>query len=269
MSLIPVTRDWQLAAKDVRRGLGDWHVWLLLGLTDIRQRYMRSRLGQFWITLSMALFVAGIGTVYSVLFKQDISTYLPYLAVNYVVWSLIQGILADACYVFTQAAVYLRQEAMPRTTFVMRLLVRNLIMFAHNLIIVPIVFVIFGIVPRWEMLAAIPGLMLFLIASYPVVMLLGALSTRFRDMPVIITNLLQIAFFVTPVMWHVEQLGDMANVMIGLNPFAIFMRIVSEPLNGRIPGWPTYTIALVSTVAIYAIAAPFFARFRARIVYWL
>lgn len=269
MSLKPSSRDWRHAKFDAKQGLSSWHVWTLLALTDVRQRYKRSRVGPFWITLSMAAFVGGIGLVYSTLFKQDIRTYLPYLAVNYVVWTLLQGIIMDATTVFTGSGVYLRQEAMPKTLFVMRLIARNLIMFAHNIIIIPIVFIIFGIWPNWATLLAIPGMILLLIATYPVVMLIGIISTRFRDTPVIIQNVLQIAFFLTPIMWKVDQLGNMAPLIVGLNPFAIFLRIIAEPLNGRMPSLWTWGVAILIIALLYAITAPLFARLRARIVYWL
>lgn len=217
----------------------------------------------------MAAFVAGIGIVYSTLFKQDIRTYLPYLAVNYVIWTLIQGIINDATTVFSASGVYLRQEAMPKTLFAMRLISRNIIMLAHNIIIIPIVFLLFGIWPSWTMLLALPGLMLLVIAAYPVVMLIGIISTRFRDTPVIIQNVLQIAFFLTPIMWRVEQLGDAAPFVVGLNPFAIFLRIIAEPLNGRAPSLWTWGVAVLMVAILYAVTAPLFARLRARVVYWL
>lgn len=269
MSLKPSLRDWRLAQSDAAQGLSSWHVWNLLAMTDIRQRYKRSRVGPFWITLSMAAFVAGIGVVYSTLFKQDIRTYLPYLAVNYVIWTLIQGIISDATTVFSASGVYLRQEAMPKTLFAMRLISRNIIMLGHNIIIVPIVFLIFGIWPSWTMFLAIPGLLLLVVAAYPVVMLIGMVSTRFRDTPVIIQNVLQIAFFLTPIMWRVEQLGDAAPFVVGLNPFAIFLRIIAEPLNGRVPSLWTWGVALLMVAVLYAVTAPLFARLRARVVYWL
>ena len=54
----------------------------------------------------------------------------------------------------------LRQEAISKSLFLWRTLFRNFIAFAHNIIIVPFVFIIFGYVPGWAWLAAIPGLVL-------------------------------------------------------------------------------------------------------------
>jgi lipopolysaccharide transport system permease protein len=217
----------------------------------------------------MGLFVGGIGIVYSFLFKQAVHDYIPFLAVNYVVWTLLAGTINDSTTAFVQASVFLRQEALPKTAFVMRVLVRNLIAFAHNLIIIPLVFLAFGVIPSPVTLLAIPGLVLLLVAAFLVTVILGILCTRFRDLPQIVQNLLQIAFFVTPVMWRIDQMGGQAHLLVGLNPFAAFLRIVAEPIQGHVPGLAVYASTFVTVALLAALAWPLFARFRARIVYWL
>ena len=262
-------RDWRLAGQDLTRCFKGWHVWALLGVSDVRLRYKRSRFGQFWITLSMAFFVAGIGLVYGGLFHQNVHDYIPYLAVNMTIWTLIQTSISESCTAFIEAAPYLRQEALPKASFIMRVLVRNLVAFAHNIIIIPLVFLIFLYEPSPVALLAIPGLFLVLIGVFAAAGCLAIFCTRFRDMPQIVGNLLQLAFFVTPVMWHVEQLGQNAFYVEVFNPFAAFLRIVSEPLLGHVPAPQTYASVIIYLGIMMAIAWPLFAKFRARIVYWL
>ena len=262
-------REWRLAGRDLARCFTGWHVWALLGVSDIRLRYKRSRFGQFWITLSMAFFVAGIGAVYGGLFQQNIHDYIPYLAVNMIVWTFIQTTISESCQAFIEAAPYLRQEALPKATFIMRVMVRNLLALGHNVIIIPLVFVVFLYAPGPAALLALPGLLLVLAGVFAASVSLALLCTRFRDMPQIVGNLLQLAFFVTPVMWHVEQLGSNAVYVEVLNPFAAFLRVVSEPLLGHVPTPQTYLTVLVALAVLSLVAWPCFARFRARIVYWL
>ena len=262
-------RDWRLAGKDLGRCFKGWHVWALLGVSDVRLRYKRSRFGQFWITLSMAFFVAGIGLVYGGLFHQNVHDYIPYLAVNMTIWTLIQTSITESCTAFIEAAPYLRQEALPKASFIMRVLVRNLVAFAHNIIIIPLVYVIFLYKPSPVALLAIPGLLLVLVGVFAAASCLAIFCTRFRDMPQIVGNLLQLAFFVTPVMWHVEQLGQNAFYVEVFNPFAAFLRIVAEPLLGHVPALQTYLSVIIYLGIMFMIAWPLFARFRARIVYWL
>ncbi|MFC0217657.1 lipopolysaccharide transport system permease protein [Pseudochelatococcus lubricantis] len=269
MSLHPTSRDWRLAADDFLRGMKSWQIWTLMGVSDIRQRYKRSRFGQFWITLSMAVFVAGIGVVFSLLFKQSVAEYVPYLAVNYIIWTFMSGVVSDSTTAFVQGTVFLRQENLPKTIFVMRVIVRNLIALAHNIVIVPPVFLLFGVVPDWGIFLMLPGFALLLVASFLVTLLCGILCTRFRDLPQIIANLLQLAFFITPIMWRVSQLDGRGWYVTHLNPFAVFLRIVTDPIHGKVPELYDYGAALTVIAVLTAVTWPLFARFRARIVYWL
>ncbi len=259
----------QRALLDLRQGFEGWRVWWLLGIGDIRQRYRRSRIGQFWITLSIAIFVFSIGIVYSALFQQPMARYLPYLATTYITWTLISGIVTDSTTAFIQAENFLRQQALPKTTFILRILVRNYVSFAHNIIVLPVVFLMFGVPPSWTWIAAIGGLGIIAIAGFLAGLICALLCTRFRDLPQIVQNIIQVAFFISPVTWQVEQLGDEARHWAYLNPFAAFLRVVSEPLLGRLPDPLTYASVAGSIAALALVAWPLFTRFRQRIVYWL
>jgi ABC-type polysaccharide/polyol phosphate export permease len=269
MSLRPTSRDWALAWLDLTAGFTSWQVWSLLGFTDIRQRYLRSRFGQFWITLSTAIFIGGIGTVYSVLFRQPIQDYIPYLAVNITVWTLISQTVSESSTAFVSSAIYLRQDAIPKTTFILRLMVRNLITFAHNFVIIPLVFLVFLIPVSTTALLAIPGLLLVLLALFLISLNLGILSTRFRDLPQIITNALQLIFFITPIMWRTDQLSGARLELVTWSPIATLLRIVSEPMLGHVPRPSAYLVSILFIFVLIALTLPLFARFRARLVYWL
>jgi ABC-type polysaccharide/polyol phosphate export permease len=254
---------------DVKQGVQGWRVWWLLGIGDIRQRYRRSRIGQFWITLSIAVFIAAIGTVYSALFKMPIETYIPYLATTYITWTLISGIATDSTSAFIQAEGFLRQQALPKTTFILRILVRNFVSFGHNIIVLPLVFLVFGVAPSWTWFAALGGLVLIAVVGFLGGLICAILCTRFRDLPQIIQNFIQVAFFVSPVAWQVGMLDEGVRHWVIVNPFAAFLQIVSEPLLGRLPDARTYASAAVTIVVLALVAWPLFSRFRQRIVYWL
>lgn len=254
---------------DIIQGFQSWRVWWLLGIGDIRQRYRRSRLGQFWITLSVAIFIAAIGTVYSALFKQPIEKYIPYLATTYITWTLISGIIIDSTSAFIQAEGFLRQQALPKSTFILRVLVRNFVSFGHNIVVLPVIFLIFGVSPAWTWFAALGGLVLIAVVGFLGGLVCAILCTRFRDLPQIIQNFVQVAFFVSPVAWQVDLLDESVRHWVIINPFAAFLQMVSEPLLGRLPGAITYTSAAATIGVSALIAWVLFRRFRQRIVYWL
>ena len=259
----------QLAWRDVSVGLIDWRVWLLLGMNDIRQRYRRSRLGQFWITLAMATTIVSLGLLYAYLLHQPLEQYLPYLGTSFVVWGLLSGIVLDACSVFIASEGFLRQVPMPKSVFVHRMLVRNVVTFLHNLVIVPPLFIIFEVQPSWAWLVALAGLVLFLLNGIWIGLFLGTICARFRDMPQTMASIMQIAYFLTPVMWQRTQLPPKWRHLAELNPFQAFLSIVRDPLLGEMPPIISWEVAGVVTVVGFAVTAIFFSRFRARIIYWL
>jgi ABC-type polysaccharide/polyol phosphate export permease len=259
----------RLAILDLDRGMGDWRKWLLLGMNDIRQRYRRSRLGQFWITLSMAVTILSLGFVYSYLFKTPLHQYLPYLGASLVCWGLMQSIVIDACTVFTSAEGFLRQVPMPRSVFVHRMLVRNLVSLLHNALILPPVFLCFGVPVSWSLPLALVGLAFFIVNGVWIGLLLGTICARFRDLPQIIASLMQIILFITPIMWQPRQIAPEIGWIVEFNPFASFLALIRDPLLGNAPPPGAWIMAGLVTVLGFLVTLPIFARFRARIVYWL
>jgi len=261
----------QLAAAraDLARGFTDWRLWLLLGINDIRQRYQRSRVGQFWITISMLVTIVALGWVYSYLFRLSLRDYLPSLTLGMVVWGLISSLVTEACIVFTGAENYLQQVPLSKSIFVHRMLVRNLVTFAHNATIVPLLYMAFGIAPGWPILLAPIGLAIATINGFWIGLLVGMLCARFRDLPQIVASFMQIAFFVTPVMWRRDQLPLEMSWLVDVNPLANLLLLIRDPLLGRVPAPSAYLMGLALIVVGFGVTIPFFARFRSRIVYWL
>jgi lipopolysaccharide transport system permease protein len=260
---------WRRCCEDIAGGLRRWQLWWLFGLNDIRQRYRRSRIGQFWITLSMGVFIVAIGPLYASLFTIDLRTFLPHLTANFIVWTFIAAILNESCLVFIQAEPYLRQERLPKTIFIMRIITRNLLVLAHNAILIPLVFLVFATPVSPVALLALPGLVLLAVNAFLVSLFLGTACARFRDLPQIVGSIVQIGFFVSPIVWQRTQLNETLQHVVDWNPFASHLGIVAGPLLGQVPSAGQYLMCLGSTAALAAVAVPFFARFRARIVYWL
>jgi ABC-type polysaccharide/polyol phosphate export permease len=258
-----------LARADFTVSLKSWRMWLLLGMNDIRQRYRRSRLGQFWITMAMATTIGSLGILYAYLFKVPLALYLPYLGASFVIWSLISTIVLDACNVFISAEGFMRQVPLPKSVFVYRMLVRNLIIFLHNVIILPPLFFIFRVPIDWTFPLAFVGLFMIALNGVWIGLFLGTICARFRDLPQIIASLVQVAFYLTPVMWRPRQLPEWALQWAAFNPFQAFLEIVRDPLLGQPTPPMDWVVAVAVTVIGFAGTTFVFARFRARIIYWL
>jgi lipopolysaccharide transport system permease protein len=257
-----------MALSDFGRGLASWRIWVRLGWNDILQRYRRSMLGPLWLTASMAVMVIALGGLYSQLFNTPIHDFLPYLSVGLLLWNLMSSFLTEGGALFTGAESYIKQVRLPYSVYVFRSGWSKLVIFAHNFFIYFGVLLYFQIWPGSLVLLAIPGLLLILLNGAAVTLCIGMISARFRDVPQLINSLVQIIFFVTPIMWKPELLRGRTYIA-DLNPFYHLLEIVRAPLLGQLPPARSYIAVLLITVINVGIGCAFFARFRSRISYWV
>jgi ABC-type polysaccharide/polyol phosphate export permease len=255
------------ARADLGEGLWRWELWGSLGWHDIRQRYRRSTLGPFWITLSMGVMVGTLGFVYAELFGHTLADYLPQLALGLIVWGFISTPIIDGCNIFIGSEGVIRQLRAPLSVHVFRMVWRNLIILGHNMVIYAVLLAVFRTWPGAVAVLAFPGLVVLCLNAVWTGLLFGLLSARFRDIPYMIASAIQIVFLVTPILWSSDQIGN--KLIVELNPIYHLIEIVRAPLLGRAPSAETWAATLGVTALGWLVTLAFFVRFRERISYWI
>lgn len=254
--------------RDIIDGLRAAHVWGTLGLHDIRQRYRRSVLGPLWYTLSTLIMVSVLGFLYATLLQQDASNYVPFLGVGLVVWQFLASVANDGCTAFTSVDFLIKQVRLPLTIHVAREVWRNFLILVHNLPVVILLLIAFGKTPNWGFVLLPFGFCALLLNGVWIGIVLGILCTRFRDVPPIVSNLMQVAFFLTPVMWSPEILADRSWVA-EYNPFYHVIEVVRAPLLGRNVDPQSWLWVGGILLAGFAAAQFLMNRYRSRVPYWL
>lgn len=257
-----------LAISDIVEGARLWPLALSLGWLDIRLRYRGSILGPFWLTLSTAVMVGALGVLYSALFHIDVHDYLPFLALSQVLWFFLSSLVGEACNCFTSAEGMIRAVRMPLFLHALRTLVRNVLVLAHNVVVIVAVDVYFEVWPGWHALLALPGMLLWAVDGLAFCLLLGAICARFRDIGPIVGSVMQIAFFLTPVIWQPEQLGPQ-QWMLPFNPFFAMLEIVRAPLLGQEPTAVVWLAAVLYSLALAGVTWLLFVRARGRVAFWI
>ncbi len=257
-----------LAWTDLVEGARLWRLGATLGWLDIKLKYRGSLLGPFWLTISTAVWIGAMGGLYSVLFHQDLHVYLPFLALSLVTWNALGGLVSDACTTFTQAESTIRSVRMPFFVHAMRVVVRTAISFAHNLPVIVAVFAIFSIWPGAVALQSLLGFALWTLDAFAACLLLGSLCARFRDIPPIVGSVMQIAFFITPIVWRPEQLGA-HGWWLPYNPFDALLEVVRGPLLGAAISSLVWGLALAYSALFCALTWFVFTRVRTRLAYWM
>ncbi|NHN90641.1 ABC transporter permease [Acetobacter sicerae] len=238
-----------------------------LGWLDIKMRYRGSLLGPFWVTISTAILVAAMGVLYATLLHTDLKAYLPFLCFSLVLWAYLSGIVTDGCCAFTSTVNLIHSIRMPFTVHIMRVMVRNFLTFLHSVGVIVVLFAVFGVVPtlNWSLPA---GVLLWFADLYALTLLLGVLGARFRDMPPIAANVMQILFFVTPILWKPDLIYMGRQYML-LDPCYPLIEIVRGPFMGTPVRPSIWLMAVAYSVVLWCVSFLLFARLRGRLAYWV
>jgi lipopolysaccharide transport system permease protein len=241
-----------------------------LGWQDVKQSYRRSAVGPFWLTLGMAVQILAIGLVFGLIFGTPLEEFLPFLAASLMLWTFLSASISDGAIAFIAGEAIIRQLPVPHAVQILRSLWKNILMLAHNVMILPVVFLVFLKAPTWNMVLFFPGFLLTIIFVFFASYALAFLTTRFRDMQQIIASVMTVVFYVTPVIWQPSLIpGGTAHLLLGLNPFYHFLQIVRLPILGQAPTFENWALALLMTVVAGVVAYSSARKYKNRLAYWV
>ncbi|MBS0603538.1 MAG: ABC transporter permease [Verrucomicrobia bacterium] len=263
-----LTKVLSAATLDVKNALIQYRVWLHLGWMEVKQRYRRSVIGPWWISLSMLIFIVMMGIVFSKLFHQSLEEYIPFFTAGFLFWTFISSSITEAADIFKSNGGFIKQINLPLSLYVFKHLVRQVIYLMHNAVIYLLVCAFFKINPGKVALIAIPGFFLLLLNVYWISFLVGLASARYRDMVPIITSCVQVGFFITPISWMPRLLDQNPAILI-YNPLTYFLDIVRSPLLGSVPELSSFIVSGIFAIGGIVISFVIFSMVRARIAYWV
>jgi ABC-2 type transport system permease protein len=268
------SRTWRKTFEDISGGIGQRTLWLHLGLQDIKQKYRRSAIGPLWITISMGMMVTALGLLYSQLFQTPLAQKLPDVAVGFIVWAFISGCVLEGAEVFISNEGLIKQMPAPLTVHIFRLVWRQTLYFAHNMIVYVAILAIFRWPMHWTVITVIPGFALLMVNGVWVAMLCGVIATRFRDIPPIVGSFINMAMPMTPIMWNVSDITKNPNSawrssIADLNPFYHYIEILRDPLLGEKQLMYHWVTVLACTVVGWAMTLLVLRNYRARVSYWV
>ena len=261
--------EFAMAFADLKASMPKLELAWSLAWHDVVSRYRGSILGPFWITLSMAIMVLGIGVVFANLQHLSLKTFMPFVALGVVFWGLISLVIIEGCDTFVRASGMLSQTSLPMFTFLWRTVLRNLVTLGHHLVIIVAVLVIYDYWRTMNLPLAVLGFLLTVINISWISLAVAIASARFRDIAQIIASVMQFANFMTPVFWRPDSRSGLMHMILVFNPFFHMLDAIRGPLLGQTPSALTYQVLVTMAVLGWASAFSAFAMTRRRIVHYL
>ena len=259
--------SWARCRADVAPFVTRHVTWRALAMGDIRSKYRRTLLGPWWITATNAITALIMGMVAGRFIGADMKTYLPHFMVSMTIWGFISSSLSESCYTMINAGGMIKAVDMPILIHVMRMVQRNLIIFLHNIAVIPFIWLIFPWSIGFTSLLSVVGLVLVYIFVVSASVIISMICVRYRDVPPVVASVLQLFFFVSPIIWEPSQIKG-GDVVLALNPIAYLLAITRDPLMGKLPSLTSWVGAVGFIAVLTAAMIYIYTRYRARVVYW-
>jgi ABC-2 type transport system permease protein/lipopolysaccharide transport system permease protein len=256
------------AVSDITDGLKLAPLWTSLGWDQTLARFRRTVLGPFWLTANLLAISFSRSVVFGGLMGTDYRATFALVVSGVLSWSLIGGPLGESAGLFMSSAGTMMSQKLPLSFYVFLMMYRTCINFVAQLLALWVVLLVLrlGAPPSWQILFGLPITvctitMMGLVVAFP--------SARFRDLGQLVGSIVQLLFFITPVIWAPINMTHRQRIMAQYNPFAHLLAIVREPLLGHAPSMNDWTWAIstliISTVAAIAVLS----LYRKRVIFWL
>jgi ABC-type polysaccharide/polyol phosphate export permease len=222
------------AARELKGAIELRGVWSYLAITDLVARYRNTLLGPIWNSAYLVGQALALAVVFGAIFESPLTKIMAYILSGMTTWMLGPAAIIDMSNMLTSAAGSIRSQNMPYLVYPLRVALRNLLLFGHNVLAFLIIVPFFGHIPWVNPIFLVSAVVLALI-SVPYGMMIAMLCARFRDIGQMVQNFAPILFFITPVFWDSSKIGGARALLFHYNPFYYMINLVRKPLLG---GWP-------------------------------
>lgn len=259
--------SWAQCREDIAPFFTRHVTWRALAAGDIRSKYRRTMLGPWWITATNAFTALIMGLVAGRFLGADMKSYLPHFMVSMTIWNFIASALGESTYTMINAGGMIKAVDMPLLIHIMRMAQRNLIIFLHNIAVIPFIWLIYpwhiGIVS----LLSLVGLMIVYVFIVSASLIISMICVRYRDVPPIVQAMLQLLFFVSPIIWAPSQTKG-GEILVAINPIAHLLAVTRDPIMGNMPSLMNWACSLGFVAVLTAAMIYIYTRYRTRVVYW-
>ena len=214
-----------------------------------------------------------MGLLYAKLFKLPLAEHLPYVTLGLIIWNMINASILEGSEVFIANEGLIKQLPTPLSVHVYRLVWRQMILFAHNIVIFVVIAIIYPKPWSWADISVLPALLLIMLNCVWVSFCFGILATRYRDIGPLLAALVQLLFFMTPIIWNANTLEQQGAGkywrVIELNPLLHYLDILRAPLLGAHQEPRHWIVVITLTVLGWCAAALALRQYRTRVPYWV
>lgn len=225
--------------------------------------YKQTILGPAWLFLNPLISsviyafvfggIAGIGT-------DGIPSLLFYMSGN-AIWVYFSGCVSKNASTFTANADVFGKVYFPRLTIPISNVLSSIIQFGIQMLMVLVLLIYYVVVgavhPHWGAWLMIPFVLIHLgLLGLGCGIIISSLTTKYRDLAILVTFGVQLWMYITPVVYPLSQLEGWMKTILMINPVTVPVEMFRYALLGQgtiMPGYLAYSWVVTIVVVIVGI----------------
>ena len=208
-----------------------------------------------------------MGVVYGNLLQVDLTTFFPYLALGMVIWQFSVSLIIEGLDSFVEGGGMIKQVSLPFSFYVYKVLYRNVLVTAHQIVGLIPIFIYFKV--PFNFPGFVLGFIVFVSIVFFAMLLMSMLGARYRDIKPIISSVLNVLFFVTPVIWMPDMLSGRKLMLVKYNPIHHMINLIRDPLLGNNIPPDSWVFCGIFLVILLTLSLIVFGKYKRRIPFWV
>lgn len=224
---------------------------------EITQRYKQSILGYAWVILNPLFQLLVMTFVFSTIFKFSSFSvpYIVFLMVGLLPWNFFAQSLGSASNSLVSNSSLITKIYFPREILVYGTIIAKLVDFLYSCLVLIPFFIYFQIILTWQVLWVIPIFIIQLIFTAALSLLISSLNLFYRDIQYLLTLIISLWFYVTPILYPVEQFPQQYRFIFTFNPMSVIINAYRQTvLGGLAPNLNSLGIAAITSLILYLVA---------------
>jgi ABC-2 type transport system permease protein len=245
-----VSRVWQ------RRGvLG------LLVARDLKVRYASSLLGYLWSVLEPLLMSLIYWFVFTEVFHRSVGEdpYIVFLLAGLLPWTWFTSGLTDGAKVLRNEAKLVRSTNLPREVWVLRVVFAKAVEFFLSLPVLALFVICYGARVNWRILLVLPAAVMLAVLLVGLGLLLAPLVVLYNDLERIIRLALRLGFYMSPVVFTVQDVPGAFAAAFAANPLAGIFELIRAGFFPAQLEWTHVAHSAVASLVILVVGWAVFA----------
>jgi ABC-2 type transport system permease protein len=246
------------------------HSLWLLTKRDLKVRYSTSALGYLWSILDPLLMSGIYYFVFVVLFdrgnKLD-QPYIIFLLTGLLPWLWFNGGVGDMTKAFMQEAKLIRSTSIPRSIWIMRIVLSKGIEFVASIPVV-VIFVLTTLGTKtpahlhWEAILWIPAMIIEAILITGIGLIVAPIVVFFRDLERAIKLLLRLLFYASPIVYGVQEFHKHPKIesVLAFNPLTGVLDLYRSAFFPDELNWFAVAMSALVSLVILGIGIVLFRR---------